>query len=114
MGAKGGILGTEAGATAEGKPFVVTLVDGAKFGQLTPSEAIAMGVRCIQSAIEAERDAGTVAFFREQGMGDREIAGFLHGMRAHRQQSEPNEAGVDLAQKMRDAIKEAEIGEDES
>ena len=42
----------------QGEPFVTTLVDGKEFGTLSCQDALNMGLRIIQSAIEAERDAG--------------------------------------------------------
>jgi hypothetical protein len=89
----GKVVSTDARATLAGKPFVVVLVNDEEVGQLTPGEAIAMGTRFIQSGIEAERDAGTVAFLTsfEGGMDEQAIAAFIVAMREHRQQAEPRE-----------------------
>jgi hypothetical protein len=50
-----------------------------------------MGTRCIQSAIEAERDAGLVAFFKSSGMEDEDISALILAMRDHREEAEPKE-----------------------
>jgi hypothetical protein len=89
---EGGVISTEAGCTRAGKPFVITLVNGEKFGQITPAEAIAMGTRFIQHGIEAERDGGMVAYLREQGFSDKKIAEEIAQMRDHREQYDPPEA----------------------
>lgn len=89
----GSVVSTDARATLEGKPFVVVLVNEVEVGQLTPAEAIAMGTRFIQSGIEAERDAGTVAFLTSYGggMDKQDVGAFIAAMRDHRQQAEPRE-----------------------
>lgn len=87
----GGVFSTQGMATKEGKPFVMTFVNDEPFGQVTPAEAIAMGTRIIQSGIEAERDAGTMAFLTSTGMDEEDAARFLMAMRDHRQQAEPRE-----------------------
>lgn len=86
-----GVFSTQGGTTKAGKPFVQTLVNDEPFGQLTPAEAIAMGTRIIQSAIEAERDAGLVAFLKTTAMEDEDIGRMIMAMRDHRQQAEPKE-----------------------
>lgn len=48
------------GCTHEGKPFVHIFVDGKPYGQLSPREILALGIRAIQSGQEAERDAALV------------------------------------------------------
>lgn len=80
--------------TPEGKPFVATYVtdgNGDKIaeGQMTPSESIALGVRSIQAAIEAERDSGMVRWLRETGAEDEVIGGMIVGMRRHRDTADP-------------------------
>lgn len=87
----GGVFATQGMCTEEGKPFVMSFVNDQPFGQLTPAEAIAMGTRCIQSAIEAERDAGTLDFLTSTGMGTEDAALFISAMRDHRQQDGPSE-----------------------
>lgn len=87
----GGVISTQGMTTKEGKPFVMSFINDEPFGQLSPTEAIAMGTRCIQSAIEAERDAGMVAFFRSTGMEDEDAARMILAMRDHREQAEPKE-----------------------
>lgn len=91
MSGKGGIFETHGMVTKEGKAFVMTFVNEEPFGQLTPAEAIAMGTRCIQSAIEAERDAGLVAFLKKTDMDDDSISGLILAMRDHREQATPKE-----------------------
>lgn len=54
---------------------------------LSPDVATALGLRALQSAIEAERDAGFIKFLRdEMGVEDRLIGPMLSGMREYRQQ----------------------------
>lgn len=74
----------------DGKPFVLLLLDGKAAGQLPPSEAMAMGIRFIQSAIEAERDAATILGLRDAGFDDATSAGFLDFVRKHRGQVDPD------------------------
>jgi hypothetical protein len=88
---KGGVISTHGMVTAEGKAFVTTYVDEVPFGRMTPAEAIAMGTRCIQSAIEAERDAGLIRFLKSLGTGEQEINALIRGMRDYRDQAEPRE-----------------------
>lgn len=87
----GGVFSTQGMVTIEGKAFVGTFVNDEPFGQLSPAEAIAMGTRCIQSAIEAERDAGLIRFLKSLGTGAAEINGLIAGMRDYRNQAEPKE-----------------------
>jgi hypothetical protein len=89
--AAGGVFSTHGMVTAEGKAFVATFIDEVPFGQLTPAEAIAMGTRCIQSAIEAERDGGMIRHLQSLGMGDQEINALIIGMRDHRDHAGPSE-----------------------
>lgn len=91
QGKIGGVFMTQGMATSEGKPFVMTFVNDKPFGQLTPAEAIAMGTRCIQSAIEAERDAGLIAYLRTTKLSDEEISTLILHMRDHRQQADSSE-----------------------
>lgn len=80
----------------DGRPFVqmTCALDGVPVFavKLSPAVMTALGLRAIQSAIEAERDAGVVAFLKEGGADERVIGGLLMGMREHRAQFEP-EAG---------------------
>jgi hypothetical protein len=89
---------TGAVSAKTGEPFVIEEVltaDGHAYrGQLTPAESHQHGWRMISAAIEAERDAGMVAFLQSIGMGQIEIGGLLTGMRKHRRQHDVT--GVDL------------------
>ena len=76
----------EAGVAADGGHPFVAMRWGSESGQLTPGEAAAFGMRVIESAIEAERDAGFVAFFREAEYEDGTINALLGELRRHRQQ----------------------------
>lgn len=90
---KGDITSFEAMVSAStGKPFVQLTCfvgDDPVFAtKMSPDLATALGLRAIQSAIEAERDAGFIAFLRDSlGMtDDQQIGAMLSGMRDHRQQ----------------------------
>lgn len=61
--------------------------------QLPPDIVTALGLRAIQAAIEAERDAGLIAFMREGGATDGQVSAMLVGLREHRQQFDA-EAGT--------------------
>ena len=76
----------EAGVAADGGHPFVKIEWGSMSGQLTPGEAAALGHRIIASSIEAEGDAGFVAFFRAADYEDGLIGGLLRGLRDHRQQ----------------------------
>lgn len=74
-----------------GKPFIqmtCSLGDDPIFSiKMSPAVATALGLRAIQAAIEAERDAGFFAFVRNGlQMGDQEAGMMLSGLRDHRQQ----------------------------
>lgn len=78
----------------DGRPFVqmtCSLGDEPVFAtKMPPAVATALGLRAIQSAIEAERDAGFVAFCRKVlELDDQAIGGMLMGLRDHRQQFDP-------------------------
>ncbi|MGH2897904.1 MAG: hypothetical protein ACRDMZ_04465 [Solirubrobacteraceae bacterium] len=77
-------------SASDGRPFVqmtCALDDVPVFAvKMSPATVTALGLRAIQSAIEAERDAGLVAFLAESGMEERLIGGMLVGVREHRQQ----------------------------
>lgn len=88
---KGGVISTHGMVTKEGKAFVSTYINEAPFGQMSPAEAIVMGTRCIQSAIESERDAGMVRFLKSLDMDEDKINAFIVGMRDYRDQAEPRE-----------------------
>lgn len=82
-------LTTDARVTLEGKPFVAVLLDGEQIGQLDPGEAVHLGLRTIQSGIEAERDAGFWAFMLsldDTRGGMQAAAAILTGLREHRAQ----------------------------
>jgi hypothetical protein len=74
----------------DGRPFVkmTCSIDGQPVfaTQLRPSMATALGLRGVQAAIEAERDAGLIAFLRTLDIGDDQVNGLLIGLRDHRQQ----------------------------
>lgn len=89
--AQGGVISTQGMVTTEGKAFVTTFINEEPFGQMSPAEAIAMGTRCIQSAIEAERDAGLIQFLRSIDQDEAAINAVLLGMRDYRDQAEPRE-----------------------
>lgn len=79
----------DARCTLEGKPFVAVLVDNEQVGQLDPGEVITLGLRAIQSGIEAERDAAFLTFMLslDNSKGGLQAAGaMLHGLREHRAQ----------------------------
>lgn len=86
----GGLIELQGCVRIDGKPFVITLVDGKKYGQLTPAEALNHGIRAIQAAVEAERDAATVLGLKKMGLGEQEIAGFIAMVRDHRGQVDPD------------------------
>lgn len=80
----------------DGRPFVkmtCSLKDGTPVfsTQFRPSLVTALGLRAVQAAIEAERDAGLVAFMREGGATDEQIGHMLVGLRTHREQFDPEE-----------------------
>lgn len=74
----------------DGRPFVqmtCTLDGEPVFScKMAPGLATALGLRAIQSGIEAERDAGFVAFLRSIDADNNAIGGMLVGLREHRQQ----------------------------
>lgn len=91
---RGGSFFTNGATTKDGKPFVITQYEDTEGnviaqGQLTPAQAISGGLRQIQAAIEAERDAGMLAYLTEMGMEKEAIAALISGMRDHRQQYDP-------------------------
>jgi hypothetical protein len=90
MSAAGGILDVLGCVTAEGKPFVVTIVNGSPFGQLTPFEAQQLGTRIIQASIEAERDCAVVRHLKAEGRSDEEIGAELTKVREWRDQADPD------------------------
>lgn len=87
---QGGYFELQGCVRIDGKPFVMTTIDGEPFGQLTPAEALNHGIRAVQAAVEAERDAATVLGLKKMGMGDTEIAGFIAMVREHRGQVDPD------------------------
>lgn len=74
----------------DGRPFVqmTCALDGVPVfaAKLSPDVVTALGLRAIQSAIEAERDAGFIAFLNSLGADDEHIGAMLTGLRDHRVQ----------------------------
>ncbi len=74
----------------DGRPFVqmTCALDGEPVFavKMAPGDVTALGLRAIQSAIEAERDAGFIKFLRSIGAGDAELVSMLNGLRENRQQ----------------------------
>lgn len=87
---EGGLFELQGCVTMEGKPFVLTTIDGKPFGQLTPGEALNHGIRAIQAAVEAERDAAAMLGLQKAGLDEEAIAGFLVMLREHRGQVDPD------------------------
>ena len=82
--------------TRDAKPFVAVSW-GHQHGQITPEDAHKLGWRAMSAAIEAERDAGIIAFLRDKAFAaaspdeqDQMIARFLSDLREHRQQYDPD------------------------
>jgi 20S proteasome alpha/beta subunit len=86
MAGEGGIYSTHGMVKKDGTPFVATFVNDESFGQLTPKEAVALGIRAISAAIEAERDAGMIAYLKAEGFTTGAINVFIEGMRTYREQ----------------------------
>lgn len=82
----------------DGRPFVkmTCLLDGVPVfaTQMRPSMATALGLRGVQSAIEAERDAALIRFFRDAGMDDAGVNCVLVGLRSSREQFDPDEGST--------------------
>lgn len=80
----------------DGRPFVkmTCSLDGEPVfaAQFPPAVVTALGLRAVQSAIEAERDAGFIAFLHEIGAPADKIGAMLVGLREHREQFD-SEAG---------------------
>lgn len=70
-----------------GEPLVRVENTGPEVGQMSCAEAKQMGFQFIGAAIEAEREAGTVAFLRAKGFDDAAVGTFLGNMREHRKQA---------------------------
>lgn len=74
----------------DGRPFVkmTSMLDGVPVfsTKMSPAVATALGLRAVQAAIEAERDAGFVAFLRSIDIEEGGAAQMLHGLRLHREQ----------------------------
>lgn len=88
----GFVLTFDARVTLEGKPFIAILVNDDQVGQLSPGEVQTLGLRAIQSGIEAERDAGFFKFMRSMDgsqQGLQAAGAMLAGLRDHRQQFDP-------------------------
>lgn len=78
-------------SASNGKPFIqmtCSLGDNPVFSiKMSPDVATALGLRAIQAAIEAERDAGFISYVRNGLQLDDRAAGvMLSGLRDHRQQ----------------------------
>lgn len=86
----GGLIELQGGVTIEGKPFVVTMADGAPLGQLTPAEAINHGIRSIQAGIEAERDSALMRGLTANGATRQDAAAHLSMIRVFRAQVDPD------------------------
>lgn len=69
---------------ASQEPIVVMRAGEAAW-QFTPAQARQHALLVLDKAVEAERDAATVAFLREGDFPDETVGGFLVGMREHRQ-----------------------------
>lgn len=90
MSAPGGSIDCVGEVRLDGKPFVKTTVAGRDFGQLAPRDAMAMGMRFIMAAIEAERDAGVVRGMLDEGKTPTEIGAQLTTMRKYRDSADPD------------------------
>lgn len=86
----GGYVAFQGCVRRDGKPFVKVTIDDDDFGQLTPAEALNMGIRAIQASIEAERDAATILGLKSAGMDEQSRAAFLVMVREHRGQVDPD------------------------
>lgn len=89
----------QAGANNEGKPFVHLFINGKRVGQLTPRETLDHGIRAIQAAQEAERDAAIIVGMQREypddpAHADRLAAAMLHMIRENRGQVDPDPAKV--------------------
>jgi hypothetical protein len=86
-------------SASTGKPFIqMTCAYGDNevfVSKMRPSVATALGLRAIQAAIEAERDAGFVKFVRDgMDMDDRAAGMMLSGLREFRQQFDAEEGSM--------------------
>lgn len=75
---------------SDGRPFVKMTCgvgDELVFStKMSPALCTALGLRGVQAAIEAERDAGFVACILDMGMEEQMAGMLLAGLRAHREQ----------------------------
>lgn len=79
-----GVLMVDGKATADGSPFV-QITDGEYSTQLEPGAARTHALVVLNAAVEAERDAATVAFLQQKMSLDNDgISVFLTEMRDHR------------------------------
>jgi hypothetical protein len=82
----------------DGRPFVqmTSTVGGVPVFscKMAPSVVTALGLRAVQSGIEAERDAGFVAFLRSIDADDSAIGGLLDGLREYRKQFDAAEGST--------------------
>lgn len=72
-------------SSTSGKPIVVMRA-GEVVWQMTPAKAREHAYAVIGCAVEAERDAATLAYLLEMDAGASTAGAFLAGMREHRQQ----------------------------
>ena len=100
MSAAGESIVFEAQVSArDGRPFVkmTCSVEGQPVfaTQLRPSMATALGLRGVQAAIEAERDAGLIAFLRDElGVPNETLGAVIVGMRDNREQFDATEGSM--------------------
>lgn len=87
---KGGFVEFQGCVRRDGKPFVITSLDGQPLGQLTPGEALNMGIRAIAAAQESERDAALLIGAKKAGFDEHTAAGLLAMIREHRDQVDPD------------------------
>lgn len=71
-------------SSTTGQP-VVQFRNGEVAWQQDPATARAHALQTLDAAVEAERDAATIAFLTQSSdLDDRDASAFLHGMRQHR------------------------------
>lgn len=70
-------------SVTDGQP-IVSMRAGEAAWQLTPALARRHALLILDAAVEAERDAATIALLRTSGMDEQEAGGFLLLMREHR------------------------------
>jgi len=88
-----GLIEFAAGVSGTTREPFVHVTWGNEKGQLTPAEAMQHGIRAIQAAIEAERDAGFIDWAMSSDGPHLELphaAAMLAGLRDHRSQADPD------------------------